>query len=93
MFPEGNERYRLKEHLLLRVFEDGGIVFDLDSRACHEINHAAGRMLQYLSGEYGLDTVAATLAAESEESVDAVKRDLLEFIDHLVEKSWVDIQP
>ena len=91
MVPETDERYRLKDHLLLRVFEDGGVVFDLDSRVCHEINRTAGRMLQYLNGEYELDTVAEILAAEFDAPSHAVEKDLRGFISDLIERGWIDV--
>ena len=84
--------YRLKDSLRCSVFEDGGVVFDLESRACNEINRSAARIIGYLSRANALVGVIEAVRLEFDSPPSTIEKDLIDFIENLVRKGWLDVQ-
>ena len=84
-----NRVFCLKDTVLLAVFEDGGVVFELDSRACHEINRSGSQVLKLLDGSRNIDDVVEILAGMLSESDEMLRKDLDLFLNDLIKRGWV----
>ena len=87
----GNQIFCLKDSILSTVFEDGGVVFDLDSRACHEVNQTGAQILGLISSRRSLDEVVFLLAEMLNESTEIIKKDTEEFLKDVIGRGWVNV--
>ena len=87
-----DQLYRLKASLRLCSFEDGAVVFDLESRACREINRSAALVLGHLIGGKTLEEIVAAVEAEFDRPPDSIRNDLIEFIKDLVRRDWLHVE-
>ena len=84
-----NQIFCLKDPILLAVFEEGGVVFDLDSRACHELNTTGAQILNLLNGRRNIREVMQTFAKNNRQSIKVVEKDFDTFLGDLIERGWV----
>jgi hypothetical protein len=82
--------YRLKKHVLLAEFEAAGILFDLRSRCCLELNRTAVEVVGRLDGHTTLGQIISRLAGVYELSAEHLQKDLEAFIAMLHERSLLD---
>ena len=92
MTTELDRVYRLNDSLRWCAFEDGGVVFDLESRGCGEINGTAARIIGYLGGEKALGEIIEMVRSEFEPPPATLENDLIDFIEDLVRKGWLDVR-
>ena len=85
----GNRVFGLKGSVLLAVFEDGGVIFELESRVCHEINRSGAQILHLLDGKRNIDEVIEILAGILSESKAVLRKDVTVFLNDLVKRGWV----
>jgi hypothetical protein len=86
---KANQIFCLRESILLAVFNEGGVVFDLESRVCHEINHSGAQVLTLLDGRKNINDIADAVAESSQESTDMIRGDVAKFLEDLTERGWV----
>jgi len=84
-----NQLFCLRDSILSAVFEEGGVVFDLDSRACHELNQTGAQILSLLDGRRRIDDVVSILAEMLSESKETIKEDTEVFLKDLIGRGWV----
>ena len=84
--------YRLKDSFRFSTFEDGGVVFDLESRACHEINRSAAQIISHLNGEKSLRGLIDEVSSEYASPPEVIEKDLIDFVENLFKKGWLDEQ-
>jgi hypothetical protein len=84
-----NQMFCLKDSILSAVFEEGGVVFDLDSRACHELNQTGAQILSLLDGRRRIDDVVSLLAEMLNASKETIKEDTEVFLKDLIGRGWV----
>jgi hypothetical protein len=84
-----NQIFCLKDSILSAVFEEGGVVFDLDSRACHELNQTGAQILSLLDGRRRIDDVVSLLAEMLNASKETIREDTEVFLKDLIGRGWV----
>ncbi len=84
-----NQVFCLKDSVLLAVFADGGVVFELESRVCHEINRSGAQVLNLLDGSRNIDDVVEILAGMLSESEEMLRKDVDLFLDNIIKRGWV----
>lgn len=84
-----NRVFCLKDTVLLAVFEDGGVIFDLESRFCHEINPSGAQILHLLDGRRNIDAVVEILVGMLSESKEMLRKDVAVFLNDLIKRGWV----
>jgi hypothetical protein len=84
-----NQIFCLKNSILSAVFDEGGVVFDLDSRACHELNQTGAQILSLLDGRRRIDDVVSVLAEMLSESKETIREDTEVFLKDLIGRGWV----
>lgn len=84
--------YYFNDAVLLAVFEEGGVVFDSQSRRCHEINESGAQILNLLDGRRNIKDVVHEVSARFGEPEDRVRKDLDLFLEELIRKGWLDVR-
>jgi hypothetical protein len=84
-----NRVFCLKDTVLLAVFEDGGVIFELESRVCHEINRSGAQILHLLDGRRNIDEVIEILVGILSESEEMLRKDVAVFLNDLIKRGWV----
>jgi len=84
-----NQIFCLKDSILSAVFEEGGVVFDLNSRACHELNQTAAQILRLLDGKRRIDDIVSLLAETLSESKKTIRKDTEVFLKDVIGRGWV----
>ncbi|UCH23588.1 MAG: PqqD family protein [Deltaproteobacteria bacterium] len=84
-----NRAFCLKDSVLLAVFEDGGVIFELKSRFCHEINRSGAQILHLLDGRKNIDEDVEILAGMLSESKEILRKDVAVFLNDLIRRGWV----
>ena len=87
----GNQIFCLKDSILSAIFDDGGVVFELDSRDCHELNQTGAKILSLLDRRRSIEEVVLVLAEMLNESKEIIKRDTEEFLKDVVKRGWVNV--
>ena len=82
--------YSLKEEVLIADFGESGVLFDLDSRRCVELNRTGIEIIGYLNGHDPLSRVKDRLAVDYDQPEDRMERDLAQFIESLLERNLID---
>jgi hypothetical protein len=86
---KANQIFCLRESILLAVFKEGGVVFDLESRVCHAINHSGAQILNLLDGRKNMSDITGALAESVQESIDVIQADVAKFLEDLIKRGWV----
>ena len=84
-----NQIFRLKNTILLAEFKDGGVAFNKDSRACHELNHAGVQILNLLDGRRSIKDVVELLAEMLDESKETIREDTEVFLRDVIGRGWI----
>ena len=84
-----NQIFRLDDTILLAEFKDGGVAFNKDNRACHELNRTGVQILSLLDGRRSIADVVELLAAKLDESKETIKKDTEEFLIDIIGRGWV----
>ena len=84
--------YRLNDSLRFCVFEDGGVLFDLESRACHEINSSAAQIIERLKKGSALAELIEAVNSQFDSPPAAVEKDVVDFVEDLVRRGWLYVQ-
>ena len=84
-----NQIFCLKDSILSAVFEEGGVVFDLDSRACHELNQTGAQILSLLDGSRRIDDIVLLLSEMLSESKETIRKDTEVFLKDVIGRGWV----
>jgi hypothetical protein len=82
--------YTLNENVLMAEFDTAGILFDLRTRRCLEINQMALEVIGCLSGRDALGQIIARLAAEYRQPEANLQHDLTNFMARLLERNLID---
>ena len=64
-------------------------MFDLDSRACHELNQTGAQILSLLDGRRGINDVVSLLAEMLNASKETIREDTEVFLKDLIGRGWV----
>lgn len=64
-------------------------MFDLDSRACHELNQTGAQILSLLDGRRRIDDVVSLLAEMLNASKETIREDTEVFLKDLIGRGWV----
>ena len=80
----------MKPNILLAEFDAAGILFDLGSRRCLELNRTGIEVIGLLNGTDTLGKIIAQLAALYDEPQAHLKKDLESFISMLTERNLLD---
>lgn len=82
--------YRLKKNVLLAEFDGAGVLFDLNSRRCVELNQTGVEVLGYINGRDPLSMIITRFAANYDKTVEHLQEDLAHFIAMLLERNLID---
>jgi hypothetical protein len=82
--------YSLKENVLRATFDTAGILFDLRSRCCLELNRTGIEIVDHLNGREPLALIIARLADVYGHPRALVQKDLESFIAILQERDLLD---
>lgn len=82
--------YALHDHVLLAEFENAGILFDLRSRRCLELNRTGVQVIGWLNGRDTFGQIIARMAEDYGQSETRLQNDLESFIAMLAERNLVD---
>jgi hypothetical protein len=83
-------RLRVPDHVVYRDFGDETVVLNLDSGRYHGLNPTAAAMLAAVDGAETIGAAVEPLAAELDQPVDVVERDLLELCEALTERGLME---
>jgi hypothetical protein len=84
--------FGLKDHIILAVFEDGGVALDLNDRFSYVLNWTGAGILQLLDGRRNLDALIRTFASLYQKSEYHVEKEITDFLIGLVERDWVYVK-
>ncbi len=84
--------FGLKDHIVIAVFEDGGVALNLEDRVSHELNWTGARIIQLLDGRRDLDTLIRTFASLCGKPEDHLEKDMSDFLTSLMERGWVYVK-
>lgn len=84
--------FGLKDHIVLAVFEDGGVALNLDDRISHELNWTGTRILQLLDGRRDLNALIKTFTALCQRPEYHVEKDIADFLIGLIERGWLYVK-
>jgi hypothetical protein len=82
--------YTLKENVLRATFDTAGILFDLRSRRCLELNRTGIEIVDHLNGREPLGLIIARMATVYGHPRALVQKDLESFIAILQERDLLD---
>jgi hypothetical protein len=81
----------LRDSMLLTVFEEGGVVFDVTTRRSHVVNRAGAGILELLNGKRSVREVVRAFAEICDEPEEAVSQDAAVFLKDLLERGWLHV--
>jgi len=73
-------------------FEEGGLVFDLKSRACCELNPGAILIISLIKNKKSIKEIFYTYADYYEQPEDILKEDFNIFLEDLIKRGWVHVE-
>jgi hypothetical protein len=82
--------YRLKKDVLLASFDGRGVLFDLKTRRCIEINQTGMDVIANLNGRNPLSRIIARLADDYDQPHECLQKDLQHFVGLLLERNMID---
>jgi hypothetical protein len=82
---------RLSENVVFRSFGSETVLLNLTTGQYHGVKGSGGRMLEVLTETGDLDQAARRIAAEYDQPVDKIRRDMTELCDALAERSLVEV--
>jgi hypothetical protein len=83
-------RITIPQHVVFRSFVKETVVLNLDTGRYHGLNPVGGRMLEVLRETPLVRDAAGRLAAEYDQAVEDIERDLIEFCDELASRGLVE---
>lgn len=78
--------YRVADHVDFRAFQNETVLLDLERKLCIELNPVAGRMLDLIARTRSPAATARVIAAEYDQPMDAVRRDVDGFCRDLLDR-------
>lgn len=90
MLIDPTDIYRLKEDVLMANFDGCGVLFDLETRRCIEINRTGMDVIAHLDGRNPLSRIIARLADEYDQPHECLQKDLQHFVELLLERNMID---
>jgi len=87
-----NSVFCLNDHILLAIFEDGGVVFNLKARMSFLINCTGAGIIRLLDGKKNIGEVIHNFAQVYEKQEAFVKDDAMNFFKSLLERGWVHVK-
>lgn len=84
-------RVALPQHVVHRSFAAETVVLNLQTGHYHGLNHSAGRMLAALERCGSARAAAVEVAAEFDQPLEQIERDLCEFCARLSERGLLEI--
>ncbi|MBN1848236.1 MAG: PqqD family protein [Deltaproteobacteria bacterium] len=82
----------MKDHILFTGFEDGGVIFDLDTRVSCEINSTGVELLRLMDGQRELGEIIRMTAQIFEQPEERIEKDITRFLANLLERGWIYVQ-
>ena len=76
----------------MAVFDEGGLVFELESRVCHELNATGAQILMLLNGSRDVREVIQAFALKCGQPAKALRKDFDIFFDSLIDRGWVYVK-
>jgi hypothetical protein len=65
------------------------VIFELESRVCHEINRSGAQILRLLDGRRNINEVVEILVGILSESEEMLRKDMALFLNDLIKRGWV----
>ena len=87
-----NQIFCLKDHIIFTRFEDGGVAFDLETRASHLLNQTGAKILDLLDGKRDLGELIRITARIFQQPEDRIGGDITGFLSSLVERDWAYVK-
>jgi hypothetical protein len=82
--------YRLKKTVLVAVWDGAGVLFDVRSRCCVELNRTGVEVIELLQTNDPLSRIIQRLAEAYGQPAARLQKDLVGFIERLHEKGMID---
>ena len=82
----------LNDHILFTMFEDGGVVFNVQNRKSYLLNRTAAGTINFLDGKRNIKEIICKLAQIYEEPEELVKNDIEIFFKDLIERDWIHVK-
>ena len=80
--------FYLKDHILFAIFEEGGVVFNINDRMAYLLNRTAAEMISLSDGRNNIGDVITKLAQFYEKPEELVRDDVRNFFKNLLERDW-----
>ncbi len=87
-----NQKFSIKASVLVARFKEGGVAFDLESRACCELNQTALLLLSLIDGNKSLKDVFHSFAKKCDQPEDVISNDFHRCFADLIKGGWVDVK-
>jgi hypothetical protein len=82
----------IRNHILVAAFEEGGVVFDVNSRQSHMINGTGADILGLMDGQMTFKTLVNELNTQYEKDEAEIRDDMEHFIADLIQRDWIDVK-
>jgi hypothetical protein len=83
MLPDGRRNVVNQQHLRTTVNQDGAAILDLKAGRISTLNSSGAYVWQALGRGEEIDTISEGLAQQTGEPIDAVRQDIIVFLDAL----------
>ena len=90
MNTSGDSIYRLKGHILFAMFEEGGVIFNLDDRMSYVLNQTGACIIHLLDGKRDINKIIQDFAQDYGMPAESVYGDAMDFFKNLIERGWVN---
>lgn len=80
----------LAGHVLYASFGQGAVVFELDTRQSHRLNHTAANVMDLVLHGQTVDTIVEHLAVENPAGAKQTGTDVKRFIVDIIKRGWID---
>ncbi len=84
------QAYVLSPQILFAAFQDGGVMFNLDTRESHCLNPTAANVVALLDGRHSVSAIIDSLAVENGVKNAAVKTDVVSFLKDIINRGWIN---
>jgi hypothetical protein len=86
----GQPVYTLSGQILFALFEDGGVIFNLETRESNRLNPTAAQVVALIDGHRDVNAIIAALAAENGGDIQVIRKDVESFLKAIANRGWID---
>ena len=80
----------LAGHIRYASFGQGAVVFELDTRQSHSLNHTAAIVIDLALRGHTVDSIVGRLALENPAGAEQTGTDVNRFLGDMINRGWID---